>query len=379
MDDFIATALAEDPSIERARSNIAAAEEGVTAAKWQFGPTPSLSREPSSSGYVNVLRIQQPLYTGGALEAGLRSARMVVQGSQEELASAQMQLRIRLVTNWADWVKSRQHVASLQTLANQHEELLAMIQRRTDAGVGTVSDAALATSRLSAVQAELAQARLEEALQRHQLQRLARRPVEPPLAQALDGTLPDAPELATILDHIQTSPDMAIARASVDIAREDLNKAKASLLPTISLRMERQTGAVRDQSIGLVMQASFGGGLASFSSVNAARHRILAAEAAVSATEQDLFNRYQLEYTRYASACASARSAVATAEASDVVLASYRRQFAAGKRAWLDLLNMVRESHSARQSQHDAAIEQRASLYRLNVLLQATGTELQAH
>jgi outer membrane protein, adhesin transport system len=373
MDDFLAAALTWDPTVERAKAQIAAAEDGVTAAKWQFGPTPSFSREPAGSGhYVNVLRIQQPLYTGGALTANLRAARITVQSSHQELAAARLQLKINLVTFWADWVKARQRAASLSLLEQQHQDLLAMIQRRAAAGAATTSDAALAASRLSAVNNELAQARLEASLQREQLQRLARRPVPDLLTHALDGDLPPAPSLAQILDSIQTSPDMAIARANVDLAQEELTKSKAGLMPSVSLRMDHQSGAVRDQRIGVVVQASLSGGLGSFAALNAARSRIQAAQATVAATEQALFNRYQVEFTRYAAASASARNAITTADNSDQVLASYRRQFAAGKRAWLDLLNMVRESHTARQSRHDAAIDERASLYRLQILLQGS-------
>lgn len=369
MDDFITSALTADPSMDRARANMDAAQQGVTAAKWQFGPTPSLTVEPSGSGYVQVLRIQQPLYTGGALTAGLRAAQISVTSSRQELAAVRRQLKITLVSTWADWVKSSQRAASLEQLTRQHQDLLAMIQRRASAGTATQSDAALAAARLSAVQAEWTQARLESDMQRQQLQRLAHRPVAPPLLHALDGDAPPAPTLAGMLDSIQLSPDMAIARAGVDLAHQELAKSKASLLPTLSLRIDKQTGVANDRRVGLVLQSGLSGGLGTLAGINAARSRILAAQAAVAATEQDLFSRYQLEFTRYASASATARSAVNTAASSDQVLASYQRQFAAGKRAWLDLLNMVRENHSARQSLHEAAVEERASLYRLRVLM----------
>lgn len=370
MDDFISTALSADPSIDRARANMNAATQGVTAARWQFGPTPSLTVEPGGAGhYVQVLRVQQPIYTGGALTANLRSARIAVDSSRQEMAAARRQLKITLVTTWADWVKSSQRAASLEQLTRQHQDLLAMIQRRATAGTATNADAALAAARLSAVQAEWHQARLETDMQRQQLQRLAHRPVERSLMQALAGDLPPAPTLAHMLDSIQLSPDMAIARAGVDQAHQELAKSKASLMPTLSLRIDKQTGVANDRRVGLVLQSGLSGGLGTLAGINAARSRILAAQAAVSATEQELFGRYQLEFTRHASACASARSAVDTAASSDQVLASYQRQFAAGKRAWLDLLNMVRENHAARQSLHEAAVEERASLYRLRVLM----------
>ncbi|MBB3193053.1 TolC family protein [Roseateles terrae] len=370
MDDFIASALTAAPVLDRARASLAAAELGVTAAKWQFGPTPSLSIESTTKGqFVKVLRVQQPLYTGGGLTANLRSAHIAVHSSQQEMAAARRQLKINLVSTWADWVKSSQRAASLEQLTRQHETLLAMIQRRTNAGTATNADAALAAARLSAVQTEWTQARMESDLQRQQLQRLSHHPVPPSLMHALDGRTPAAPTLAQMLNSIQLSPDMGLARAGVDQAHQELARSKASLMPTLSLRFDRQTGAVRDTRIGLVLQSGLTNGLGSFAGIDAARSRIQAAEAAVAATEEDLFNRYHLEFTRYASADASASAAMGTAASSDQVLASYQRQFAAGKRAWLDLLNMVRENHATRQSQHDAAVEARASLYRLRILM----------
>ena len=239
MDDFISTALAEDPSIERARAAIAAAEDGITAAKWQFGPSPSISRELASgtNRYVNVLRIQQPLYTGGLLSANLNAARTTLHSSQHDLLATRLQLKLKMVQNWADWAKARGRADSLEALRESHQQLLDMIQRRYKAGVATNADAALAASRLSAVQAEVAQAALEEALQRDRLQRLSRRPVDPALRTVLDGELPEPPALAQVLDRIQLSPEMTVARANVDLARDELAKAKAALMPTVSLRL----------------------------------------------------------------------------------------------------------------------------------------------
>lgn len=371
MDDFLLTALAEDPSIERARASITAAEDGITAAKWQFDPSPSISRELAGGThrYVNVVRVQQPLFSGGLLTANLSAARTALRGSQQELLAAQLQLKLRIVQTWADWAKARGRVQALETLQDSHRQLLDMIRRRHQAGVATNADAALAASRESAVQAELAQARLEEGLQRDRLARLARRPVEPSLGAALDGAQPAPPELHQVLNRIQLSPEIALARANVDLARDELAKAKAALLPTISLRLEHQSGVYRDQRVGLVFQAGLQGGLSGLAGVNAARARIAAAEAAVDATEQDLLGNYQLEYTRFAAAGASLRNAELTAATGEEVLASYRRQFDAGKRAWLDLLNMVREAHATRQTQRDAAIDERAGRYRLGLLL----------
>ena len=263
MDDFLLTALAEDPSIERARASITAAEDGITAAKWQFGPSPSISRELAGGThrYVNVVRVQQPLFSGGLLTANLSAARTALRGSQQELLAAQLQLKLRIVQTWADWAKARGRVQALETLQDSHRQLLDMIRRRHQAGVATNADAALAASRESAVQAELAQARLEEGLQRDRLARLARRPVEPSLGAALEAPLTRL--LKTAADVPQAAAEV-ITQLRHEMAHlSDRDNAalaeRTAMMEQLGHLLEAVNGATAEQRAAIGVAGVLGG------------------------------------------------------------------------------------------------------------------------
>ena len=56
-----------------------------------------------------------------------------------------------------------------------------------------------------------------------------------------------------------------------------------------------------------------------------------------------------------------------TVEGSDLVLASYKRQFEAGKKTWLDLLNAVRELAQNQYSLADAKATMLGAMHRLQL------------
>lgn len=370
---FLEQAVDQHPSMAQARSGLQAAHGQVRVARWQYGPTTSFSRDTVNGGATNTFRVDQPIWSAGQLGAGVDSARAAQRGSEQDLLATRLALKTRLTNAWADWVKARHRHVLLKELAEEHEGLLAMILRRTEAGVATAADATLARARRNQVQAELAQSLLQEEHARGLLSRQAGIEVTSLLAQALgdgSGPRPPAPPgMAELLDRVRFSPEMEKARAGVEMARQEVVRRRGQMYPTVSLRYENQTGAVRDQRIGLAVSMNFGAGLSSLDALSVEQARVAAAMNAADALERDLVDRYQQESTRHGVAAAAVVAGRDTTVFTQQVLESYRRQFANGKRAWLDLLNMVRESHAARLAQMDAEVEELAGLFRLQLLM----------
>ena len=85
LERLMALALASHPSAQSQRAQLQSAQSGLDSARWQFYPTPSIaveqahtaSTDPSYRGdnRVATLRLQQPLYTGGRLSAGMDKAK----------------------------------------------------------------------------------------------------------------------------------------------------------------------------------------------------------------------------------------------------------------------------------------------------------------
>ena len=61
-------------------------------------------------------------------------------------------------------------------------------------------------------------------------------------------------------------------------------------------------------------------------------------------------------------------SGVLAADTAAEIIASYQRQFIAGRRSWLDVMNAVREAASARLSENEARVGAAAAAARILAL-----------
>ena len=372
---YIARGTTGHASILEARSAVNGALAGVNAARWQRAPTATYSREYAgkfaSETYSNLLRIQQPLWTGGQITAGIDLAQYQATRARHALREAQRNLALKITANWSEWARASLRVERLEKLVEQQSALLEMISRRYAQGSATVSDEALARARLEGALGELAQARIDLSWSRAQLERNTAGTVDDALLRDLDGPLPAVPTLAEVIDAIESAPALNRAAVEVEIARTELAQRRAGLHPQIYLRLDRQWGAVKDEKLSIALQGSTGAGLGGVAALDAQEARIQSARLAVETLRGDLRDQYIQEHTRHASADQRARLTQAYAQTSLSVLNSYRRQFDAGRRSWQELLNMVREVHQADLDAAAARIDQNLAAFRVLMLVRA--------
>lgn len=388
---LMAEALARHPTMRSQQELVQAARAGVDAARWQFWPTPSVAIEqaggsgddPALAGdkRVTVLRLQQPLWTGGRLTANLDKAQARALVAQSDVEIARQQLALRVLQGWVDAI-----VANLKVLAHErslrtHEQLLALVRRRTAEGVSAEADVELARSRLETVWADLAASRAQRdgALERLSVlvseQAIAARELpltgDLPLPAAADAQRPAAAALQAAL---AVSPQYAKAQAQARVAEAEVEAARAARWPEVSLRMERQhgeharIGAAPQSRVFVALNSSFGAGLSTLSGIEAAlaQQRSALEELQVQQRAIDEQVRGDLVLARVAAdrRASLLRSRSAAADVSE----SWRRQFLAGRKQWQDLMNAEREVTQADVQLADAIGAEQLSGWRLAVL-----------
>ncbi len=372
---YIGRATTGHATILEARSAVTGALAGTEAARWQRAPTATFSREYAGKyakeTYANLIRVQQPLWTGGQITAGIELAQHQANRARHALREAQRNQALKITASWSEWARASLRVARLAKLVEQQAALLEMISRRYAQGSATVSDEALARARLEGALGEQAQARIDQAYSRSQLERAAAGPVDDTLLGDLDGPMPAIPTLADMVDAIESAPALNRAATDIDIARAELAQRRAGLHPQVYLRLDRQWGAVKDEKVTIALQGSTGAGLGGLAALDVQEARIQSTRLAVETLRSELRDQYTQEHTRYASADQRARLTQAYAQTSGSVLASYRRQFDAGRRSWLELLNMVREVHQAELDAAGALIDQRLAAFRVLLLVRS--------
>ena len=142
---LLSLTLAQHPSLRAQQAGVRASEHEITLARHAFAPTPSVSwertqqRAPTDTYYtgdpqVVLWRLNQPLWTGGRLSAGLDKAKAQHQISELQIEETRLQLALKVVQSWVDWysggLKQQALAQSLQT----HQQLKDQIARRVAQG-----------------------------------------------------------------------------------------------------------------------------------------------------------------------------------------------------------------------------------------------------
>jgi adhesin transport system outer membrane protein len=102
--------------------------------------------------------------------------------------------------------------------------------------------------------------------------------------------------------------------------------------------------------------------------------RVASAEELVQAAATDLRQAILIDYDEYVYATARIQGLEQSVSGANKVLASYQRQFQAGKKTWQDLLNALRELAQNQYALADARASMQGAIHRLKI---RTGQDIQ--
>jgi adhesin transport system outer membrane protein len=365
LEQLINAALATHPSAQGQRALVQSAEASVDSANWQFYPTPSVSIESANASAtdrlyqgdnrVSTVRLQQPLWTGGRLTAGMDKAAAGLAASQASLAEVRLQLGLRVMQAYGDWLS-----AYLKTLANEkslatHLRLRDQVNRRLSEGASAQSDLTLAVTRLESISADVTAARAQTEVALARLGQLLGGPVDGArLAQAVAAPreyanagrtgVPALLEMA-----LSINPSVAKAQAQARVQEAVISERRADLSPELFARIERQYGnynypnGAPENRLFVGLNSRFGAGLSTLSNIEAARTQYAAALTEIEAQSRTVSEQVLSDYAQAVSTASRTVSIQMSLKAAADVSTSYDRQFLAGRKSWLDVMNAARE------------------------------------
>ena len=361
LEPLIASALSSHPSQKSQLLLLQSAQAGIESARWQFYPTPSLSVEqvgasptdPSYQGTNSVKRLslQQPLWTGGRLTAGLQKAQANVSVSQASVDEVRQQLALRVLQNYVEWMAAHLKIRVHEKSTATHDRLHALVKRRIEKGVAPKSDATLVVARLKSLLSDTAVLRAQEDISLARLGQLVGHQVLS-AELALTLAIPNEwkSELPILLDQaLVISPSLLKARSLVRVQESVVAERRADVSPEVYLRAEKQYGnflyrnATSESRISIGVTSHFGAGLSSLSGIDGAKSMYLAALEEVEAQGRIVSEQVLADYTLAASAKSRTIALQAALKAALEVSQSYDRQFLAGRKTWLDVMNAARE------------------------------------
>ncbi|MDO5768196.1 MAG: TolC family protein [Psychrobacter sp.] len=377
---LISQAIQTHPLVGSARAEQQATTEGINAAKLGLLPTPSIT-----SGYdkdddlVSQIVIRQPLWTGGKLTANVNQAIFDDKAAIEHVYEQQNQVAITTIEAWQSYItavaKQRVNLNNLDQL----NEFEAMMQRRVNQGVSARIELDLVTNRIlqeqnayqaAAEQQRIAAARLEQIIGQ-------------PLSQNSALTVPNIEILvAQAKQQSAGFEQMAFNKASfynptvvkehfqIESAKQEVEAQQASRYPTVYAQYQHayyHKDNENDGKFSLGLSYDPGAGFSNLALARASEARVNSLVQNQEAARRSVMEDIQVQYQQFASAKDRENSLIAAVAGAQIVVSSYRRQFIAGRKSWLEVLNAVRE-HSDYQTQ---LVQTRAdilgSFYKLQV------------
>lgn len=338
-------------------------------------PTRGPGGDPDVTGFANeaTFRLQQRLFDFLATQNRVEAARQRLGQSQFVEADSQEQIGLRAIEAYLQVQQSRRNTTFARENVAFHIEILSDIERRAEAGAGDSGDVSQTESRLALArevllsfeeQLAIAQADFKEAVGSMPGEL---GPLTPP-NQPIPDTIGEAIAIAT-----EENPFITASRYNAHSLSHEASAAYGELFPRFDLDVSYNRGSDVDglggseeETRALVrMVWDFPTGGAEY----AARKRVLREE---EAAEQETEERFRLieEEVRasYAEVTITQKQIEQLAERADAatsVVGAYERQFEAGRRTLLDLLDSENERFLARVSLNNGQSDLVRASYRL--------------
>lgn len=345
----------DHPQIKLFEGRIRAAGYDVRGAKWLRFPSLSIEALATTRGSVNAARdgtvlnavVEQPIWAGGRINAAINRARAQLQVQQGLLDETARDLSLRVVQAYYDVAASARRIEILKDALQRHRDLADTIARRVEQQVSPKSDLDLARARAAQVEQQLAFAQAQRGAGLNTLVELTG-DASPALGDVppYDPALHHPPRDGAVEKALSCDPRSARLLAESLVARAEQRAAKASLLPQLVGQVS--SNEVLGERVGVALRAQTGNGLSQAAAAQGAAERVRASEQAIVSAQRELREALRLDFVNNGAARDRIGSASAAAASSLFVIDSYKRQFIAGRRTWLDVMNALQESTNTR-------------------------------
>ena len=348
------------PLLQAARLEAQAGTIDINAVERQRWPSVSAVVESNTGNTSSLpshsLRVQQIVWDGGLVSSRVTEAENQLIISKLRVGLQQKQLFLQITNAWQALLAANARVQVAQKTMGRLDGFKVQMQRRVDAEASSRIDLVLANSRQLQTQVELdaAQRNLKVALLK--LEQLSG---EVNLRQRLPSLAPfqPLPSAGTFLNQMQQTdwvdlatraPAVQIARSEVVSAHNRLRTKEAERWPQLYVRVDKPVGNnylnANNSTVAFAgLSYTPGAGFANVVEAEALATRIAKSEQGVEVAMKDIQETLLNDREEFLNAYAQISALEKSVAGSDMVLASFERQFQANRKTWLDLLNQVRE------------------------------------
>ena len=353
--ELAVTTSATHPQVKSLEGRIRAAGYDVRGAKWLRFPSLTVEALAITRGSANSAQdgtvlnavIEQPIWAGGRIGAAIDRAKAQLLVQRAGLDEVARDLSLRVVQAYFEVAATARRSEILKDALARHRELSDTIGRRVQQQISPRSDLDLAMARAAQIEQQLA---LAQAQRSGAVNTLTELTGDTNLllgdVPAYDPALHHPSQVGAVEKALACDPRSARLSAESVVARAEQKSAKAALLPQLIGQLS--SNEVLGERVGLALRAQTGNGLSQAAAAQGAGERARASQEAIVSAQRELREALRLDFVNNAAARQRIGSAATAATSSLFVVESYKRQFIAGRRTWLDVMNALQESTNMR-------------------------------
>lgn len=391
LNQLITKALNTHPDLAVQEARLEIANTQLDLAKEQFYPTFSVSvenvaktrdadRNFGSDQAVATFRLQQTLYAFGRLRASEAKFAAGVDSQTLALEEIKLELAQSVLQAWGEWYAAELRLDAVFKNKQTHEELRDSVSRRAEKGASSPSEVRLSEARLAQVEAQLANAQLQAEAAKVKLEQLVGEPLaqtaEP--RQFLDYALGERSQM--VMQALSIHPTLMRFAADIKQSEAEVEEQIAALGPELYLRAEHQRGDFAtdipfQNRVFIGFQSDFGAGSSALMEVKLAEQRITTLKAEVEVVKRDVTERVKLELTQLRLLDVRQEALELSLSANEDIAKAFNRQYLAGRRSWVEVMNTARELSQAELELAELKAAKVLSYWRLSFLVNGvTGT-----
>ncbi|STZ64241.1 type I secretion outer membrane protein, TolC family [Moraxella lacunata] len=378
LDALLIRATQTHPLVNAAKADEMAAVEGMKAAKLGLLPAPTISAgHDKDDGLVSTIAIRQPLWTGGRLTAQINQSIYDNKAANAYVFEQQNTVAKNTIDIWRGYI----YAVALQELYADSlarlKEFEAMMERRVAQGVSAKIELDLVKNRIYQDQNSLQNAIEQERVAAARLSQLIGEELGEKKYNITMKSLTDYAKAQSVNFETQVfgnsgshHPSVVRQHFQVEAAKQEAKAQAAGRYPNIYAQYQHTFEHDNNEDEGefsLGMSYDPGAGFSSLALTRAANARAMSLTQTQEATRRTVMEGLQTQYQEFTSARDREQSIKLAIDGAKLVVDSYGRQFIAGRKSWLEVLNAVREHTQYEQQLLEVQSQMVASFYKLQV------------
>ena len=347
--ELLSEGLRTHPSITVSKKLMLASDLQLSSANWAYYPTPTVDLSGSLNNTRTTVRIDQPLWDGGRIDASYANAEAQKEEALHSHAESQYQLIEDYIQTLKKYLQAQSKIAIMGAGLQQLELIMGTIDRMIEADELGVADKNLLNTKIADIHSKLTIANAEFDVAKIKFEILTGKEISCAVVSTDSSIFNGGMSIEKLVDDsLYFHPALRILDAKIQSAKSGIASANSKLWPTLKLRAEHRKGALYDSDNGedatlvyLALEMSTGAGASALTEVERSKVNVLKVKSQKLAKEKQVIDALMNNYTQFVAVKSNIQIVSNDVDVAEQVFNSNKRMFFLQQKKWIDVVNAL--------------------------------------